>query len=109
MVTHTHIHTHTHDNYYNPRCAHAHRGLIRYGILFDCKCVFPQYPKPCAVEYQKIRNKKNILYYNSNKLYYYCDPENEWVEPERALGSTVQSGVQTAVSETSEGYHGHEI
>ena len=29
--THTHIHTythtHTHDNYYNPRCAHAHRGL----------------------------------------------------------------------------------
>ena len=26
--THTHIHTHTHDNYYNPRCAHAHRGLI---------------------------------------------------------------------------------
>ena len=28
MVTHTHIHTHTHDNYYNPRCAHAHRGLI---------------------------------------------------------------------------------
>ena len=30
MVTHTHIHTHTytHDNYYDPRCAHAHRGLI---------------------------------------------------------------------------------
>ena len=26
---HTHIHTYTHDNYYNPRCAHAHRGLIR--------------------------------------------------------------------------------
>ena len=25
---HTNIHTHTHDNYYNPRCAHAHRGLI---------------------------------------------------------------------------------
>ena len=27
---HTHIHTHTyrHDNYYNPRCAHAHRGLM---------------------------------------------------------------------------------
>ena len=31
MVTHTHIHTHTHDNYYNPRCAHAHRGLITLG------------------------------------------------------------------------------
>ena len=29
MVTHTHIHTHTHDNYYNPRCAHAHQGLIK--------------------------------------------------------------------------------
>ena len=35
MVTHTHTHTHihththtyTHDNYYNPRCAHAHRVL----------------------------------------------------------------------------------
>ena len=25
---HTHIHTYTHDNYYNPRCAHVHRGLI---------------------------------------------------------------------------------
>ena len=28
--THTHIHTHTRDNYSNPRCAHARRGLIRY-------------------------------------------------------------------------------
>ena len=27
--THTHIHTYTHDNYYNPRCAHAHRGLMK--------------------------------------------------------------------------------
>ena len=27
--TYTHTHTHTHDNYYNPRCAHAHRGLTR--------------------------------------------------------------------------------
>ena len=26
--THIHTHTHTHDNYYNLRCAHAHRGLI---------------------------------------------------------------------------------
>ena len=26
--THTHTHTYTHDNYYNPRCARAHRGLI---------------------------------------------------------------------------------
>ena len=26
--THTHTHTYTHDNYYNPRNAHAHRGLI---------------------------------------------------------------------------------
>ena len=26
--THTHTRTYTHDNYYNPRCAHAHRGLI---------------------------------------------------------------------------------
>ena len=32
MVTHTHTHTYTHtythDNYYNPRCAHTHRGLL---------------------------------------------------------------------------------
>ena len=27
--THTHIHTHTRDNYSNPRCAHARRGLIK--------------------------------------------------------------------------------
>ena len=26
--THTHRHTHTRDNYSNPRCAHARRGLI---------------------------------------------------------------------------------
>ena len=25
---HTYTHTYTHDNYSNPRCAHAHRGLI---------------------------------------------------------------------------------
>ena len=30
--THTHTHTYTHNNYYNPRCAHAHRGLIRRRI-----------------------------------------------------------------------------
>ena len=28
--THTDTHTYTHDNYSNPRCAHAHRGLIIY-------------------------------------------------------------------------------
>ena len=31
---HTHTHTHTHDNYYNPRCAHAHRGLIITILLY---------------------------------------------------------------------------
>ena len=32
--TYTHIHTHTHtqDNYSNPCCAHANRGLIRVQI-----------------------------------------------------------------------------
>ena len=25
---HTYTHTYTHDNYSNPRCAHAHRGLM---------------------------------------------------------------------------------
>ena len=29
MDTHTYTHTYTHDNYYNPRCAHAHRGLMK--------------------------------------------------------------------------------
>ena len=28
MSGHTYTHTYTYDNYYNPRCAHAHRGLI---------------------------------------------------------------------------------
>ena len=37
MVTHTYIHTYTHDNYYNPRCAHAHRGLIIM-IIMQAKC-----------------------------------------------------------------------
>ena len=27
--THTYTHTYTHDNYNNPRCAHAHRGLTK--------------------------------------------------------------------------------
>ena len=27
-------HTYTHDNYYNPRCAHAHRGLINTYLAF---------------------------------------------------------------------------
>ena len=32
MSGHTYTHRHIHDNYYNPRCAHAHRGLINnYG------------------------------------------------------------------------------
>ena len=31
--THTHTHTYTHDNYYNPRCAHAHRELITHCIM----------------------------------------------------------------------------
>ena len=35
--THTHIHTYTHDNYYNPRCAHAHRWLIIDYIITDAQ------------------------------------------------------------------------
>ena len=35
--THTHTHTYTHDNYYNPRCAHAHRGLIMIVIIIIMK------------------------------------------------------------------------
>ena len=38
---------------------------------------------------------------NFNVILYitiYCDSENQWGEPERALGSTAISGVQTAVS-----------
>ena len=31
-----HTYTHTHDNYYNPRCAHAQRGLINYLKVFNC-------------------------------------------------------------------------
>ena len=37
---HTYTHTYTHDNYYNPRCAHAHRGLTsaRLGSRACCCC-----------------------------------------------------------------------
>ena len=41
MVTHTYTHNthiHTHDNYYNPRCAHAHRGLIIMIVTQDLVC-----------------------------------------------------------------------
>ena len=31
--THTHTHTNTRDNYSNPRCAHARRGLIKDDIV----------------------------------------------------------------------------
>ena len=45
--THIHTHTHTHDNYYNPRCAHAHRGLIMFfvemnwslGAVVSAQCI----------------------------------------------------------------------
>ena len=33
----TYTHTNTHDNYYNPRCAHAHRGLI-ISLMHDWCC-----------------------------------------------------------------------
>ena len=33
MSGHTHTHTYTQDNYSNPRCAHARRGLIMSGSL----------------------------------------------------------------------------
>ena len=48
MVTHTHIHTHTHDNYYNPRCAHAHRGLI---ILVNATALGLAYPAARQMAY----------------------------------------------------------
>ena len=37
--THTYIHTYTQDNYNNPRCAHAHRGLMNkeVGMLLPKK------------------------------------------------------------------------
>ena len=51
MSGHTHIHTYTHDNYYNPRCAHAHRGLInshkQNGALFGIQqqvCMTVRWP-----------------------------------------------------------------
>ena len=39
--THAHTHTHTHDNYSNPRCAHAHRGLINPALqtTFPITCI----------------------------------------------------------------------
>ena len=37
MDTHTHTYTYTHDNYYNPHCAHAHRGSGREHDLTNLK------------------------------------------------------------------------
>ena len=36
--THTRTHTHTRDNYSNPRCAHARRGLIKHSDLYQEWC-----------------------------------------------------------------------
>ena len=33
---HTHTYIYTHDNYYNPRCANAHRGLISINTIKIC-------------------------------------------------------------------------
>ena len=43
--THTHTHTYTHDNYYNPRCAHAYRGLMNkeVGMLLPKKELINNY------------------------------------------------------------------
>ena len=50
--THTHIHTYTHtythDNYYNPRCAHAHRGLI-IAIADDLIEPYPVHVVPVVI------------------------------------------------------------
>ena len=35
MSGHTYTHTHTQDNYSNPRCVHARRGLIMYLFFYD--------------------------------------------------------------------------
>ena len=88
--THTYIHTHTHDNYYNPRCAHAHRGLIKRmegiltgvtrsasegvwvpggGIEFPCEYVLYGAKKDCEIvrqtlrKVQKSRKRKRRLNY----------------------------------------------
>ena len=47
--THTHTYantyTYTHDNYFNPRCAHAHRGfIIRNEILNEIDSLFARFP-----------------------------------------------------------------
>ena len=47
--THTYTHTYTHDNYYNPRCAHAHRGLLRsWDIILITSRVTMMY-RPCII------------------------------------------------------------
>ena len=44
-----HTYTHTHDNYYNPRCAHAHRGLIRKSSNSASNCYDDPIPV-CHIE-----------------------------------------------------------
>ena len=46
--THTHTHTYTHDNYYNPRCAHAHRGLTSARVIVFLARDIPQFVMYCV-------------------------------------------------------------
>ena len=56
--THTHTHTNTRDNYSNPCCAHARRGLIntcrrqeslrmmlKHNSQLNCSCSYPSKPR----------------------------------------------------------------
>ena len=56
--TYTHTHTHTHDNYYNPRCAHAHRGLIIIIMSNVCGNNYNYTKAQCRTLYSYIIIKK---------------------------------------------------
>ena len=70
MSGHTYIHTHTctHDNYNNPHCAHAHRGLIKYSKRCSSIAIIQRtvytYAKPLNMKhmrYSGIIIKRNAL------------------------------------------------
>ena len=73
--THTHTHTYTHDNYYNPRCAHAHRGLIITRYTHQRRCLAQNHcnsrqlhAKPSREIYENHGDPLHV--YTSNNYYY---------------------------------------
>ena len=84
--THTHIHTYTHDNYYNPRCAHAHRGLMKVATPTHCPHMIVLLPSstPWPLSVFLRANHSSLGIFPGECGQYLC-PRN-WVWPSDIIG-----------------------